>query len=102
MAKCLRIAAIIIFLISLFLLVVSITSFNLGVVLLSFLGIVIGVLADQVAALMVRVSYLEDKLDLHVPVESENDIAKTTCKSCGAEYDIDYPRCPYCKTKTDI
>ena len=29
--------------------------------------------------------------------KASDRIAKTTCRSCGIDYDIDYPKCPWCK-----
>ncbi len=63
-------------------------------------GIVLGLALYTVGDLLDRVNYLEDQLNMHLTVESEDELPQIKCKKCGKEYDMDYPKCPYCKTKT--
>ena len=42
------------------------------------------------------------KLDLYRgegPREEEGHMAQTVCPNCGAEHDLDDPKCPYCGAK---
>lgn len=43
------------------------------------------------------------KLELFLPADGEPDpsggIAQVTCPACGAEYDMDTPKCPACGEK---
>lgn len=32
-----------------------------------------------------------------VPESEETAIEQVICPACGNEYDMDYPKCPYCK-----
>jgi len=34
--------------------------------------------------------------------DEEDTIAQTTCPRCGKQYDMDYPRCPFCKRENRL
>jgi len=40
--------------------------------------------------------YDYEKSQLKTFINKADKIAKTTCKVCLNEYDIDYPKCPHC------
>ncbi len=47
--------------------------------------------------LMDRVDILEAKLEIDKnPQSNEQGIMQITCPHCGKQYDMDYPKCPYC------
>ena len=67
-----------------------------------FCGVIAGLALYSVGDLLDRVNYLEDKLNMHLPVKNEDNLPQVKCKKCGKEYDMDYPRCPYCNTQTEF
>lgn len=106
MSKFFRILAIILLIISAFFLLVGIFNLeepeSIFIVFSAFGGIVSGVALYTVGDLLDRVNYLEDKLNIHLPVESEDDLPQVKCNNCGKEYDMDYHSCPYCGKKTEF
>ncbi|MBQ7873192.1 MAG: hypothetical protein IJ360_04390 [Clostridia bacterium] len=95
MAKFFKILALILVILSLFTL--ASRDFFLTVVI-----IVVALLVYHVGELMDRVAYLEDKLNMHLPIDSEDDLPQVKCNNCGKEYDMDYHSCPYCGKKTEF
>ena len=104
MAKLFRIIAVILMAISAFLGVISITTLSdegaLFILIGSLMGVVLGLALYTVGDLLDRVNYLEDQLNMHFVEKSEDELPQIKCKKCGLEYDMDYPKCPNCKTKT--
>lgn len=72
------------------------------VMLSGFGGIVSGLALHTVGDLLDRVNYLEDKLNMHLPVDNDDDLPQVKCGNCGAQYDMDYPKCPYCGKDTEF
>ena len=104
MSKLFRIIAIIIMAISAFIGVLSLTTLgdegSFIILIASLLGVVWGLALYTVGDLLDRVNYLEDQLNMHFVEKSEDDLPQVKCKKCGTKYDMDYPKCPNCKTKT--
>ena len=48
-----------------------------------------------------RCEFYLDEEDLSSS-EEDSVIAQITCRVCGTRYDIDYPQCPHCHTKTEF
>ena len=95
MAKFFKILALILVILSLFTL--ASRDFFLTVVI-----IVVALLIYHVGELMDRVAYLEDKLNIHLPVGNDDELPQVKCKKCGTTYDMDYPKCPCCGNKTEF
>lgn len=104
MSKFFRILAIILLIISALMLLAGIINFeepeSLFIVISGFCGIVSGLALHTVGDLLDRVNYLEDKLGIHLVVNSEDELPQVKCKKCNTEYDMDYPKCPCCGTET--
>lgn len=104
MSKFFRIIAVAIMAISAFLGVISITTLGeegaFIILIGSLMGVVLGLALYTVGDLLDRVNYLEDQLNMHFVEKSEDDLPQVKCKKCGTKYDMDYPKCPNCKTKT--
>ncbi|MBO5715534.1 MAG: hypothetical protein J6S23_03970 [Clostridia bacterium] len=104
MAKLFRIIAVIIMAISAFIGVLSITTLGeegaFLILIGSLMGVVLGLALYTVGDLLDRVNYLEDQLNMHFIEKSEDELPLVKCKKCGTEYEMDYPKCPNCKTKT--
>ena len=104
MSKLFRIIAVIIMAISAFIGVLSLTTLGdegaFIILIASLLGVVLGLSLYTVGDLLDRVNYLEDQLNMHFVEKSEDDLPQVKCKKCGTKYDMDYPKCPNCKTKT--
>lgn len=104
MAKFFRIIAVILMAISAFIGVISITTLGeegaFIILIGSLMGAVLGLALYTVGDLLDRVNYLEDQLNMHFVEKSEDNLPQVKCKKCGTEYDMDYPKCPNCKTKT--
>ena len=45
-----------------------------------------------------KVEFFQSSED--VVEQSDDAIAQVSCKNCGKQYDMDYPRCPFCKSET--
>ena len=105
MPKFFRIIAIIIMAISAFIGVLSLTTLGddgaFIILIAALLGVVWGLALYTVGDLLDRVNYLEDQLNMHFVEKSEDDLPQVKCKKCGTKYDMDYPKCPNCKTKTN-
>ena len=106
MSKFFRALAIIIIVISIFVLFTMINFVNVEEIIAlafgAFSGVVSGLLLYTVGDLLDRVNYLEDKLNMHLPVQSDEKLPQIKCSKCGKEYDMDYPKCPYCGATTDF
>ena len=106
MSKFFRIVAVIIIILSVLVFLGSLSSIEEGELIMllfaSFSGIVSGLLMHTVGDLLDRVNYLESKLGTHLTVQSEDKLPQVKCAKCGKEYDMDYPKCPYCGTTTDF
>lgn len=107
MSKFFRVCAIVLFIVSILLLfpwILYITEpEGLWIFISAFSGGVISVALHTIGDLLDRVNYLEDKLDIHMPVEkSEDKLPQIKCKKCRTEYDMDYPRCPCCGTVNEL
>lgn len=104
MSKLFRIIAVIIMAISAFIGVLSLTTLGdegaFIILIASLLGVVGGLALYTVGDLLDRVIYLEDQLNMHFIEKSEDELPQVKCEKCGTEYDMDYPKCPNCKTKT--
>ena len=104
MARFFRIVAIIFLSISGLFFIAGATTLGdegaLIIVLASLLGIALGLAIYTIGDLLDRVNYLEDQLNMHFIEKSEDELPQVKCKKCGTEYDMDYPKCPHCKTKT--
>ena len=104
MARFFRIVAIIFLAVSALFFIAGVTTLGdegaFIIVLASFSGIVLGLAIYTIGDLLDRVNYLEDQLNMHFSVPSEDKLPQIKCKKCGKEYDMDYPKCPHCKTKT--
>ena len=104
MSKFFRIIAVILMAISAFIGVISITTLGdegaLLILIGSFMGVVLGLALYTVGDLLDRVDYLENQLNMHFVEKSEDELPQVKCKKCGTEYDMDYPKCPNCKTTT--
>ena len=70
------------------------------ILIASLWGVIWGLALYTVGDLLDRVNYLEDQLNMHFVEKSEDELPQVKCKKCGTEYDMDYPKCPHCKTKT--
>jgi len=75
---------------------------SLLLALSGFCGVVVALALRTVGDLLDRVSYLEDKLNMHLPVNTDDELPQVKCKKCGKEYDMDYPKCPYCDAQTEF
>ena len=70
---------------------------NAFLVLPIVLSAILALLLIAVGDLMERVDYLENKLEIHqTQDEHEDQIMQIACPNCGENYDMDYPKCPYC------
>ena len=105
MARFFRALAIILMIISALIFIVGIINLEepeaLFIMISGFCGIVSGLALHTVGDLLDRVNYLEDKLGIYMTVEND-DLPKVKCKKCRTEYDMDYPKCPCCGTKTEF
>ena len=68
----------------------------------AFSGAVVGVLLHTVGELLDRVSYLEDKLGMHLTLDEGEDLPQHQCTNCKKDYDMDYPKCPYCGAENEL
>lgn len=106
MSKFFRILAIILLIISVFFFLAGLINLEeyeaVFIMFSAFGGIVAGLALHTVGDLLDRVNYLEDKLNMHLPIDSEDDLPQVKCNNCGKEYDMDYPSCPYCGKKTEF
>ena len=106
MSKFFRVVAIILLLISVFMLLAGLINLEepeaIFVAFSGFCGVVAGLALHTVGDLLDRVNYLEDKLNMHLPVQSDEKLPQVKCSKCGKEYDMDYPKCPCCGTATDF
>ena len=106
MSKFFRIVAIILLIISAFMLLAGLINFEeieaIFIAFSGFCGIVAGLALYTVGDLLDRVNYLEDKLNMHLPLEIDEDLPQHKCTKCEKEYDMDYPKCPYCGANTDL
>ena len=106
MSKFFRVLAIIIIAISIFVLFTMVNFVNVEEIIAlafgSFGGVVSGLLLYTVGDLLDRVNYLENKLGAHLTVQSEDKLPQVKCAKCEKEYDMDYPKCPYCGAITDF
>jgi hypothetical protein len=106
MSKFFRIVAVIIIILSVLVFLGSLSSIEEGELIMllfaSFSGIVSGLLLHTVGDLLDRVDYLESKLGTYLTVQSEDKLPQVKCAKCGKEYDMDYPKCPYCGATTDF
>ena len=104
MARFFRIVSIIFLSISGLFFIAGVTTLGdegaLIIAIASFGGIALGLAIFTIGDLLDRVNYLEDQLNMHFTVQSEDELPQIKCKKCGKEYDMDYPKCPHCKTKT--
>lgn len=57
-------------------------------------------------ALLERISVLEGLAGIRREREPEQPekptVAQVHCEICGADYDFDYPRCPFCRAKNPL
>lgn len=109
MSKFFRALAIIIIVISVWMLFTMFTMISLAdtneivaLVFGTFSGVVSGLLLYTVGDLLDRVNYLEDKLNIHLSVNNDAPLPQHKCHKCGKEYDMDYPKCPHCGTSTEF
>ena len=106
MSKFFRALAIIIIVISIFVFFTMVNFVNVEEIIAlafgAFSGVVSGLLLYTVGDLLDRVNYLENKLSTHLTIQSEDKLPQVKCAECGKEYDMDYPKCPYCGTTTDF
>ena len=107
MSKFFRITAIILLIISAFVLLVGLIDLGepeaIWVAFSGLVSAVAGLSLYTVGDLLDRVNYLEDRLNIHLPIEkSEDDLPQVKCKKCRTEYDMDYPKCPCCGTPTEL
>ncbi len=106
MSKFFRIVAIILLIISAFMLLAGLINLEeieaIFIAFSGFCGIVAGLALYTVGDLLDRVNYLEDQLNVHLPAQSEEKLPQVKCKNCGNEYDMDYPKCPYCGVNTEF
>lgn len=104
MARFFKIVSIIFLAISALFFIAGVTTIGeegaLIIVFASFSGIALGLAIYTIGDLLDRVNYLEDQLDMHLTLESDEDLPQIKCSKCGKEYDMDYPKCPHCKIKT--
>lgn len=106
MSKFFRILAIILLIISVFFFLAGLINLEeyeaIFIMFSAFGGIVAGLALHTVGDLLDRVNYLEDKLNIHLPVGNDDELPQVKCKKCGTTYDMDYPKCPCCGNKTDF
>ena len=106
MSKFFRVIAIILLIVSLFMLLAGLISLEepeaILVVFSGFCGLIAGLALHTVGDLLDRVNYLEDKLNMHLPLKNDDNLPQVKCKKCGKGYDMDYPKCPYCNTQTEF
>lgn len=104
MARFFKITSIIVLVISALFFIAGVTTLGSEgafiIVIASFLGIALGLAVYTVGDLYDRVNYLENKLGIYRSSRSEDDLPQVKCTKCGTKYDMDYPQCPKCKTKT--
>lgn len=103
MSKFFKVFGIVIVALSVLTLILGLTSGEfINGAIAAFGGIVAGVLFHTVGELLDRVSYLEDKLDMHMPLDEGDPLPQHKCTGCEKEYDMDYPKCPYCGTENEL
>ena len=106
MSRFFRIIAIISLVISAFMFLAGLINFEeqeaIFIMISGFCGIVAGLALHTVGDLLDRVNYLEDQLGLCLPLKNEEKLPQVKCQKCGKEYDMDYPKCPYCGANTDL
>lgn len=61
-------------------------------------GVISVMMFYAVGQLLERVSHLEEQLG----IDLDDKLPQVTCKQCGREYDMDYPKCPHCDATTDF
>lgn len=98
MSTLFRIAAIILAVVSVFIIVAGASEGVLLVFISGFLGIMLGLALWVIADLMEKVDFLYDKLGIYTnqPSENSDDLPQKTCARCDESYDFDYPKCPHC------
>jgi putative Mn2+ efflux pump MntP len=78
---------------------VSVVHFWVGFVLTVFFGI-ISVTVKKIHKCLILVVNRNSPNKV-LESESEVSIAQKKCPKCGNLYDIDYPKCPFCKYKNN-